>query len=349
MTSAYIYRSELRFPVKIRELGETCSSEVILSGLAWKVKVAKNSVGEGANKRDILQVYLVCCETQSINEWSCEAMATSKLLSFNKSVAAIERNLPKTKFCIDRQSASISDYIPWNEINSNYVIPGVDEIFLDVSIVTYPMKHIIKTPRIDQSQVTFQFTIGNISKLNKFYSDRVLLRGIKWTIRAQKVVDSLALYLEEIFDTEYDINYWSNHVDATFSLLSSNEAVKPIQFSFSQTFYSSLEAYGFPEFIQWGRLMDPVSKFVEDDQAVFEINIKVGETKLLWDILSSTPRSMDCSICLESLINKVISSTKCGHIFHIECVKISIRGSRKCPLCNAAAIEADLRTIFLPV
>jgi len=48
-----------------------------------------------------------------------------------------------------------------------------------------------------------------------------------------------------------------------------------------------------------------------------------------------------CSICLESLNNKYIYTTKCNHIYHRQCIEIycsyinnNIYGTIRCPLCN---------------
>ncbi|KAL0850429.1 hypothetical protein ABMA28_012235 [Loxostege sticticalis] len=51
----------------------------------------------------------------------------------------------------------------------------------------------------------------------------------------------------------------------------------------------------------------------------------------------SGKRIGDCPICMDSLSNKPIVSTICGHIFCMDCIKLSIRSNgNKCPTCRKA-------------
>ena len=42
----------------------------------------------------------------------------------------------------------------------------------------------------------------------------------------------------------------------------------------------------------------------------------------------------DCPICLDSLDNKPIATTNCGHQFHTECLCTAVLLSTHCPMCR---------------
>lgn len=44
--------------------------------------------------------------------------------------------------------------------------------------------------------------------------------------------------------------------------------------------------------------------------------------------------SDECPICLEELKTKKCVQTKCNHIYHEECMKVSLESSLKCPMCR---------------
>ena len=43
---------------------------------------------------------------------------------------------------------------------------------------------------------------------------------------------------------------------------------------------------------------------------------------------------LECSICLESNINKKNRKLKCNHKFHIDCIEEWLKIHKRCPLCN---------------
>lgn len=51
-------------------------------------------------------------------------------------------------------------------------------------------------------------------------------------------------------------------------------------------------------------------------------------------------KNTECSICL-SKVNKPMCKTKCGHIFHITCLKEWLKKNITCPLCREKILPAD--------
>ncbi|XP_028173090.1 GATA zinc finger domain-containing protein 14-like [Ostrinia furnacalis] len=56
----------------------------------------------------------------------------------------------------------------------------------------------------------------------------------------------------------------------------------------------------------------------------------------------------DCPICMDSLSSKPIASTICGHVFCMNCLKLSIRSNgSKCPTCRKVIKKGGFHQIFL--
>lgn len=59
---------------------------------------------------------------------------------------------------------------------------------------------------------------------------------------------------------------------------------------------------------------------------------------------------VECCICFDEFggnNNSPINATKCGHLFHKNCITEWLKQSQKCPQCNQAANTHELRSIFL--
>lgn len=107
------------------------------------------------------------------------------------------------------------------------------------------------------------------------------LRGIKWTIYTEKKNGSLAVYLKA---NENDLEKLSWEVHATFALLSFDNSVESIQHKFTHKFDVASPMRGIEKFISWTELFDSNKKFVLDDKANLFVEIKVDQTKQIWNL-----------------------------------------------------------------
>ncbi|KAI0070543.1 hypothetical protein K474DRAFT_768234 [Panus rudis PR-1116 ss-1] len=65
-------------------------------------------------------------------------------------------------------------------------------------------------------------------------------------------------------------------------------------------------------------------------------------------VLSSSPRTYGCPLCLEEP-SADTSSLRCGHLFCTSCISTALRTKRVCPVCRARASRRHLRRTFLPL
>uniref|UniRef100_A0A1A9WMT5 RING-type domain-containing protein n=1 Tax=Glossina brevipalpis TaxID=37001 RepID=A0A1A9WMT5_9MUSC len=53
-----------------------------------------------------------------------------------------------------------------------------------------------------------------------------------------------------------------------------------------------------------------------------------------------------CPICRESMINRQLTCTRCGHIYCEICIVRQLERNCKCPVCNAIALLEELRRLY---
>jgi len=57
---------------------------------------------------------------------------------------------------------------------------------------------------------------------------------------------------------------------------------------------------------------------------------------------------LQCSTCLDQISpEEDLSSTPCGHVFHLVCILRWLKHKKNCPQCRSAVEEGSLRKIFL--
>lgn len=101
--------------------------------------------------------------------------------------------------------------------------------------------------------------------------------------------------------------------------------------------------------LEWNSFMDPNAGYVQNDSAIFEIDLDIESPQPRWDIEDkiATDQAYQCSICLQNINGRKPTVTKCGHLFCGDCIRRSINTRKQCPNCNAPALLSEIRSIFL--
>ena len=58
-------------------------------------------------------------------------------------------------------------------------------------------------------------------------------------------------------------------------------------------------------------------------------------------------KNVKCPVCLESPLNNTPASTKCGHVFCKDCIVMSLKNSKKCPICKRFCTEKSLLLLYI--
>lgn len=340
-----------RFKVNIDDLetGKIESPDICVSKIPWKIQLLKRSISE-SNDASYLDVYLVGSTPSNIDattKWSCDVRAIFKLLS-KAPGKGIVKHFTKKQFSHKCLSHGISEFVPWDELleaKNQYIYEN--EVTFEIKILANPL-NCAKSMQMEQISTKLRVIVENISKLGNAYSPEVMVRGIRWKIQTKKEEEFFAVYLWAV-EEDMDMN-WCWEVEYSFKLLSFNSKIEPIDCkSTSDVFRWGTPSWGYGKLIKWSELVDPKRRFVRNDTAIVEVKFTVKSPKPLWEcdkVVTKTNSALECSICFENFCGREIVATKCGHLFCSPCITRSIEDREKCPMCNAAAVNTDLRPIF---
>lgn len=338
-------RIDFEFRIKLAGDGtEHISSEVVLGDVPWTIKVRESQDGNEI----VLDAALMCSspkELKTDQQWTCEAMARVSVCSFDAKRQINEKTIPKTQFGNNCWSGKPIEVIRAADL-SKYTQNG--RVEFDVGVVLARPIFYQSSAEIDHQLAKFEFAVKNVSQIGTKRSPDLKVRGTLWDIFFKKDDGDMAIALGH---KSYYLNVnWSWKVQCSFTLLSFDETIPPVTKTFFKDFQFDVPNWGFAKFMAWNELMDPAKRFVENDVAVIEIDLKVDAPKPLWDIEQLSPgktKRSECSICLQDVVDRAPASMKCGHVFCNTCIRRSLEERQKCPNCNTYAKLEDIRPIFL--
>lgn len=100
--------------------------------------------------------------------------------------------------------------------------------------------------------------------------------------------------------------------------------------------------------IHMTELFNPKNKLIRNNTFILKLTINVTEVRGREYIPISYKNNEDAKRELESLFDRPISSTMCGHIFCTACITRSISHKIQCPSCRRDTYAIDLRPVYLP-
>ncbi|DAZ95853.1 TPA: hypothetical protein N0F65_009127 [Lagenidium giganteum] len=62
------------------------------------------------------------------------------------------------------------------------------------------------------------------------------------------------------------------------------------------------------------------------------------------DVIEQFKRALKCSICLD--VMEDMTSTICGHVYCCKCIRLAIRVTGKCPLCQRKLLPKDIHGLY---
>lgn len=344
--------TEIRFNFWINKAeieGDNETREVVLADIPWKIKISNQSDGN----EKVIKVSLIGSAPANVgdSDWFCEAMA--KISPLFSKANCNETIVPTTKFskyCLSSDSVDLIRYADSTDFDLTQYEHN-ERIMFDVHLLVNPTKYFTSSV-LDQTHTTFRYTVENVSQSGRKISPELTLSGSSWYISLRKIEEkggkeaSLALYL---YNKRDERNNWVWPTNTSFRLLSFDENIPPMTRQLSCDFYLDSGNRGYSNFVDWNTLMDPTKKYVQNDTAIFEIDLKVELPKPLTDFKQNSMKrdAFECSICLHTIIGRDPVATKCGHLFCKACISRSIRDNKPCPNCNADVDLSDIRKLYL--
>lgn len=345
LVKSSILKSEFDFSLVMTDSGQFNSPALIIGDVPWRIFFNLS----GSNN-DSLKVCLICDYQSENDEWWIEADGHLKIRSSKEDKMPIELKL-QTKKYMDSSRMSECDFIKYEDFVSRgngYVQNGMFTV--ECTITSRPL---IQEPcplslAVKCTSKQFIMRVENVDELGTVNSSKVYLRGTNWTVRFQKSVDNLAIHLYKDY-SEQDLTL-SVEVAFEVKLLSFNELVNPFKKKYKHTFAPEFrQGFGWALFMDWNTFIQKDKQYVKDNNAFFDITIKVGPWKPIWqreNFLQNKTSLPCCPICFERFESDDIVATICGHLFCDDCIKSSIKANPNCPLCKKAVSSDDFRKIF---
>uniref|UniRef100_A0A1A9WZI9 RING-type domain-containing protein n=1 Tax=Glossina brevipalpis TaxID=37001 RepID=A0A1A9WZI9_9MUSC len=88
----------------------------------------------------------------------------------------------------------------------------------------------------------------------------------------------------------------------------------------------------------------------DDDDVILVTAINAIDGQSLNGVKDNTSNnhiSPVCPICMESIIPRQPTSTRCGHVYCERCIRQALEHNRKCPMCNAKTLPDHLHRLYL--
>lgn len=318
---------------------EHISSEIIMNDIHWKIKICERKDRD----ETVVEAALMCKPPKNLGDskWYCEAMATVSLISFDINRQFNLTNIPATQFEDEHLSSQLVEIIRSTDLKKD------QQISFDVHLLVNPPFYHTSTDVV-HLLANFQFSIKNVSGPGRKFSPDINVRGTIWNVFVQKIENDLAIFLN-YKRNEKNVN-WCWQVECSFTLLSFDKNVGSVTKNIRKNFKTGLyNGWGCKRFLDWKTFLDPEKAYVRNDEAIFEIDLKVEPPRPLWSFEQAPldTKGLECSICLNGIINRSPAATKCGHLFCNACIRNSVEHYEKCPNCNTAAKLDDIRPIFI--
>lgn len=329
------------FAIKTNELKQGYfSDEIIVSDIPWKIQIAKYSIGDKA-----VIVRLISSSLTTDLNWTCEADAIIAIRSADSQQGVHQKSLKRTEFSDVKCDSESLEFIGIADLKK-YERNG--RLVFEVQIRADPVKYShgkVFPANVQQIRSIFRFGIDAVSQLGE-QSTVQFVCGTEFKISVRKGLEGLEIFLRN--ETSPKNEHWTWNVKCRFKLLSFDEHVRPIEKQFHKKYFYNVCSRGYVKFTSWANFINPLHKYVQNDKAILEIDLEVEPPKpiLSFDQLKSIDSAVECSICLLNLIERAPTTTKCGHLFCGECIKLSIAQRQTCPICNSVAISEDLRRIY---
>lgn len=366
MTSATIksYIENVQFHITLNNINEFKSYESKLFYVQkqpWIVKLIKRNI----NGIDSICVMLESCIEIDFTDWAAIAELTVKLYNFKLNEEMHCKCGTFVFYDGTKMWEFPTPFITWNELlNAEKGFVEDDTCILEISLKMPPLQDIATNQLLSfesfknccesSSMAKYRITIKNASNFFGACSPIFIVNNMPWRIFFYrnkcfnwKMSDRLLIGIGSIVSNIVPCDKL-DEMSMTWSLMPfTKNTVQPLKIQQMHKF-----GYGYDTI--WNvtsmkNLFNPQLKLVENDSFVIEIKIMKVNGKIIEnEIMCGNCKKLHCSICLENVWDRSVSSLPCGHLFCTVCIEKALKERNKCPLCNQAVItDLALRPVFL--
>lgn len=274
------YERVVDFNVDVDKLGSDCinSPDIIINSLPWTIRLCKrsNAYTDYDEYGYNLDLYLESPFSR-VTDWSCEAQAVIKLLPrVDGNFTPIQKNITKQEFHSSNSIYELKSFVKHDDLLEKYTTNNVATF--EITLSTNPLK---KKLTLSEKSSKFLMTIDQLKDFQSVSTTEIILRGMRWTVVAEKDDDYLSLHIEV---NKEDINSdWGWDVTASFKLISTSKEKSQTR-TVTHTFDLRSTRGGIPRFIPWSDLLYSENGFDQNDTVIFFVELSVGPPKLLWTL-----------------------------------------------------------------
>lgn len=356
------HRIQFDFVIEnVSKLTKVYSDVFKIRGILWKFGFEKIAACQDNGMKDMIECFLTCDFPTHLKEFKCVAGKKVELLTNDDS--------KKTKEFFEyavhdvQHNCNNADFIEWDQLFQDGYVQNDTAVF-EIELIIGPLKRresdnvYFETTsyKYENRQVTeksLDLTLSNISDFWPTETKRFIFSGSPWIIYLDKRQENNqdTLIIELINLDEQLSNDWSCEATSNLILLSVNSDFMPIEqcsyLNFSKTEISRLLFK-----MDWCELDE---RFVENNAIKMIVDLKVGKCSDNVPINSTrfipiekNRIFVECVICMENMIDNVISETPCGHSFCKGCIEQAITTKKSCPVCNSAVEVQELHRSYIP-
>ncbi|XP_078613587.1 uncharacterized protein LOC144883162 [Branchiostoma floridae x Branchiostoma japonicum] len=296
-------RAEATFRFTVEDLSKVQDSRLspatFIRNLPWTIEaIPEEDPNSQLPNTKTLGIYLRC-DADSKGFWSCRASVELRLIPQKIGVPTVQKESEHI-FYKEERDCRFPNFMPWHELcdpQKGYIKDdkiileayvkaeaprGEKELILS-SIVDEEMQEKNQVGHTSQPEATFRFAVKKFSKITTSkFSPAVFIRNLPWKIMVgpeenpdsqESNCKTLGVYLQCDADS---VSVWSCRASAELRLIPQKEGVETLKMKLDYVFYGESDNWGFPDFMPWDEVCDPLKGYIKDDTVILEAYVKAN-------------------------------------------------------------------------
>lgn len=332
------------------------SSHIYVRGLPWTISLNKDA-GCTVSVAQIKSFGQISFKS---SKWVIVARVTVKILSPQTDEELYTVFMGPRMFSSDELALAKASLFPWEELikpEMRYI--NDKKCVFEVLIEAGPLQSSVGDDWLMMktiqdccqfcSHARFQF---EVVKSNGFFgvcSPEFNVQKVKFRAAVVKSDDKVKVQLYKMRDITLKQR---GKATVRCSLSSFDPRIKTVVMDMTFKYHPEFWYLNLFE-IEWSKLTNPMERFVLNNSFIIDLimNIeldgsaaKANKTPYLYEQPSIR---LECPVCMEDMVGKPISSTRCGHMFHTVCVAEAMQTRNICPVCKRPSPK--IHEIYLPL
>ncbi|XP_035693242.1 uncharacterized protein LOC118427512 [Branchiostoma floridae] len=293
-------RAEATFRFTIEDFSKVedikLSPATIIQNLPWMIVAGNEQTPNSQLANTKTLCFYLKSDADSKGLWSCRASVEFRLIPQKIGVATYQKESEHIFYKQERE-CGFPNFMPWHEVcdpQKGYIKDdkiileayvkaeaprGEKELILS-SIDDEEMQEKTEGGHTSQPEATFRFTVKNFSKVMRSkVSPTVFIRNLPWKIAVypednqESNSKTLGVYLQCHADS---VSVWSCRASVELRLIPQKEGVEVLKVEFEHVFYCDSYNWGFPDFIPWDEVCNPIKGYIKDDTVILEAYVKAN-------------------------------------------------------------------------